>query len=711
MDGRNDGVTGLAALSLRTSYHKGRDDIAKDFYLPAMRHATKYDRAVGFFRSAVFVIAWPALREFVDHGGRIRILCSQVLSTEDVEALDAGYAARVDETLAARLRDEVATLLDDETLSEPVRVLAALVAIKVVDLKIALLRPIPGSATTRIFHDKLGILHDAQGSVVIFKGSMNETWLGLADDGNLESVDVACSWLGGRDQERTIEEVAYFEDLWSNTYPGLDVRSFPEIARETFVSAADADWENTVDRLLGERADATPTLLDLRADAKGRTLKPHQSTGLAAWRANARRGILAFATGAGKTFTAIEAIRESLTKFDEIPIVIVPDTTLFAQWFEELEPAVGPLGASILRVGAGFNYWRNVIRDWTTPGGGRVVLATVQTARSHALRNEITRGSHLFIVADEVHRLGSPVNRTLLDESLFGPRLGLSATPERAGDTIGTSTLLGYFGGVLEPRYTLADAIRDHVLTPYFYRPKTVSLSEAEADRWRRLSRRVAQLRAQIGDNTRISARIEKLLFARASIVKRAVAKVDLAVQTVNVAYERGQRWIIYCDDQDQLNDVVGALAATGHTAMPYHSAMEGDRAETLGWLDLFGGIVVAIKCLDEGVDIPSVTHALILASSKNPREFVQRRGRVLRRAQNKSIAFVYDAIVMPPDSPAQDDSIPDPITSGELARAIEFAQSALNPAARADLLAIAIDAGIDWETLTESGEEDIEDN
>ena len=705
-------MTGLATLSLRTSYHKGRDDIANDFYLPAMRHATKYDRAVGFFRSAVFIIAWPALREFVGRGGRIRILCSHVLSIEDVKALDAGYAARLDDTLAARLRDEVAMLLEDETLSEPARVLAALVATEVVDLKIALLRPIPGTATTRIFHDKLGILHDAQGSIVIFKGSMNETWLGLADDGNLESVDVACSWLGGRDQERAIEETAYFEDLWSDSYPGLDVRSFPDTARETLVSAADPDWENTVERLLRERADAMPSPLDLEADPKGRTLKPHQSAGLASWRANARRGILAFATGAGKTFTALEAIRESLTEFDEIPVIVVPDTTLFAQWFEELEPAVAPLGASILRVGADFNFWRDAIRDWTMPGGRRVVLATVQTARSQAFRNGITSGSHLFIVADEVHRLGSSVNRKLLDESLFGPRLGLSATPERAGDAAGTSALLGYFGGVLQPRYTLADAIRDRVLTPYFYRPKTVSLSDAEADDWRRLSRRIAQLRAQIGDNTGVDARIERLLFARASIVKRAMAKVDLAVEIVNEAYERGQRWIIYCDDQAQLDDVTVALAGAGHTAMPYHSAMEGDRAETLGWLARFGGIVVAIKCLDEGVDIPSVTHALILASSKNPREFVQRRGRVLRRAQGKSLAYVYDAIVMPPDSPAKSDSLPDPITSGELARAIEFAQSALNPAARADLLAIAIDANMDWETLTEAGaEEDIEDH
>lgn len=700
-------MTGLATLSLRTSYHKGRDDIANDFYLPAMRHATKYDRAVGFFRSAVFIIAWPALREFVERGGRIRILCSQVLSTKDVEALDAGYAARLDGRLAERLRDEVATLLDDETLSEPARVLAALVATEVIDVKIALLRPIPSTAVTRIFHDKLGILRDTQGSAVIFKGSMNETWFGLAEDGNLESVDVACSWLGGRDQQRAVEEMAYFEDLWSNNYPGLDVCSFPDTAREALVSAADVDWENTVERLLRQRTASAPTPSDMGADAKGRILKPHQSAGLASWRANGRRGIIAFATGAGKTFTAIEAIRESLTEFHEVPVIVVPDTVLFAQWFDELEPMVGPLGASILRVGAGFNYWRDAIRDWTTPGGGRVVLATVQTARSDAFRKGITYGKHLFVVADEVHRLGSSVNRILLDEALFGPRLGLSATPERAGDAVGTSALFRYFGGVLEPRYTLADAIRDRVLTPYFYRPKTVSLSETEVDDWRLLSRRIAMLRAQFGDDPATNGRIEKLIFARARIVKRAMAKVDLAVEIVNEAFERRQRWIIYCDDQDQLDDVTAALTLAGHTAMPYHSAMEGDRAETLRWLDRFGGIVTAIKCLDEGVDLPSVTHALILASSKNPREFVQRRGRVLRRAQGKSLAFVYDAIVMPPNSPTENDSIPDPITPGELARAIEFAQSALNPAARADLLAIAIDAGIDWETLTDSGAED----
>ena len=477
------------------------------------------------------------------------------------------------------------------------------------------------------------------------------------------------------------------------------------------MSVADADWESTVERLLCKRGDASSPADEVWADARGRTLKPHQAAGLAAWRANERRGILAFATGAGKTFTALDAIRESLTKFDEVPLVVVPDKTLFAQWFEELQTTVRPLNARILRVGAGFDAWRDVLRDWTAPDGRRVVLATIQTVRSNAFRTKVTRGPHVFLVADEVHRLGSPANRTLLDETLVGPRLGLSATPERAGDDVGTSAILDFFGGVLEPRYTLADAVRDGVLTRYFYRPQTVSLTETEAAEWHRLSRRIAQLRAQIGDDAGGDTRIERLLFARANIVKQTPAKVDLAVEIVNEVYRRGQRWIVYCDDQAQLGSVTTALAEARHTAMPFHSAMEGDRAETLRWLDRFGGIVVAIKCLDEGVDIPSITHALILASSKNPREFVQRRGRVLRRAKEKSLAFIYDAIVMPPDRGEGYASGLDPITSGELVRAIEFAQSADNPAAHADLLAIAIEVGIDLEALSGMGEEDLEEH
>ncbi len=702
-------MSGLADLDLHTAYHRGRDDIANDFYLPAMARAIEYDRAVGFFRSSAFIIAWPGLRDFVARGGRMRVLCSQILASEDADALDAGYGARADERLEAAFAQQVKALLADAELGEPTRILAALVATGVLEFKIALLRPgDAGNAKARIFHDKLGVFRDGQGNVVIFKGSMNETWSGLSGDGNLESVDVAGSWLGSRDLERTSVEQSYFADLWADRYPGVRVRPFPELAKEELVRAAVRDWEGSLDDLLGKGTEPSPVV----ADIKGRTLYDHQERALLAWQTNGRHGIFQLATGAGKTLTAMIAVRDAIENHGEVPVIVVPGDTLFDQWLrDEVKPFCSALGVQLLRVGAGNNRWPEVLNAFTRPGpGARLVLASLRTAAGEPFRQRICGGEHLFLVADEVHRFGSPEGRKLLDPALFGPRLGLSATPKRAGDPTGTAAILDFFGGILQPAYSLRDAINDKRLTGYFYYPQTVFLNQQEERQWQVLSARIAKLRAQQGDgfDADLDRRISLLQFDRARVVKGASAKVPLAVAVLKAAHKPGQRWIVYCDDLDQLNAVSGALESAGIVNLPYHSKMAGDRTETLRWLELQGGVVVAIKCLDEGVDIPAVSHALILASSKNPREFIQRRGRVLRRAPDKPLAFVYDAIVMP--SHHDPSGREDPIASGELARAIEFAQGAQNPGAMSDLERIAIDAGIDWRSALEWGVEDADE-
>lgn len=701
-------MTGLAGLNLHTSYRKGRDDIAHDFYLPMMEAAITYDRAVGYFRSSIFIIAWSALRGFVQRGGKLRILCSQVMSEGDLAALEQGYAARVNEELAARLQAEVESLLADDDVAEPTKILAALVAENVVELKVAILRPAAGAAEHRIFHDKVGIVSDVHGARVAFKGSMNETWGGLADGGNLESVDVFCDWIDGRDAQRVADEVEYFAELWSNNYPGLVVLPFPEIARESLVAAAPRDWEASLERLV--EAAATEARPEPSTDSKGRKLKEHQRDGLDSWRKHGRRGILAFVTGAGKTFTALHAVRESISEYGEVPIIVAPDKLLFEQWYDELKPVAEELGVRLLRAGAGHNHWKDVLRSWTARGGGpRLVLTTVQTARQRDFHRRLAKDAGLFLVADEVHRLGSRANQVLMDDRIFGPRLGLSATPERAGDPDGTAAILTFFEGIREPRYALADAIRDKVLTPYIYRPHTVSLTDDESAKWDKLTQKIVQQRARLGDGAADDERLERLYFERARIVKQATAKIELAVSVVREHYSREDRWLIYCDDRAQLDAVRSALESVGHTTMPYYSAMDSNKEETLHWFSENGGIVVAIRCLDEGVDIPAVTHAMILASSKNPREFIQRRGRVLRRSPNKVYAYIHDAIVSPPRGDLG--TGPDPITLGELARAIEFAQGAANAPGEADLISIAIDAGINWQTLTKTGLEDRDDD
>ena len=161
----------------------------------------------------------------------------------------------------------------------------------------------------------------------------------------------------------------------------------------------------------------------------------------------------------------------------------------------------------------------------------------------------------------------------------------------------------------------------------------------------------------------------------------------------------------MYCDNQTQLRSVLELLLKMGVDAYEYHSEMLGDRNETLDYFASFGGVLVSIRCLDEGIDIPSTTHALILASSKNPREFIQRRGRILRKADRKNFAYLYDVVVTP-NGEMVDDTKTVSIIDSELARAIQFGEWAENPSCIADLKNIAIDYGVDVNTSSQEGVE-----
>lgn len=701
----------LRALPLKAAYHKGSDNIAADFYLPCMAAAQRYDRAVGFFNSAIYAIAWPSLRDFVAREGRMRIICSPVLLPADVEALTQGYLEKVERDAAERLRAEVAKLICDPFLQKPAAVLASLVALGVLELRVAFLGS-PGSR--RLFHDKVGIFTDAPGDSVVFKGSMNETWSGLSADGNLESVDVFVSWEAPREASRVSQEAQYFEQLWDDRYAGVSVRPFPQVARNELITAADTEnWVRLVDEICVEIEAAAKLSADGPTPSH-RVPRPHQAKALADWLARGRKGIFEHATGSGKTFTALCSIRDSLTR-GEVPLILVPSELLLAQWNSEVRTTLEDVAPQVLLCGGGNTRWRDdgLLAPWTRKRDAtkpRIVLSTMQTACSPAFRAALEEGEHLFLVADEVHRMGSPEHRTLFTVA-SGPRLGLSATPQRAGDPDGTNAILDYFGGIIEPSFTLEDAIRAAALTPYFYYVHQLSLTPNEQEAWDQLAAQVGQLYARLkgdsGSDPALAARLRTLLIRRARIVKSAADKIPLAARVLEAHYEPGQKWLVYCDSLAQLREVKTALAGKGLAPTEYHSTMEGNRESTLRYFDANGGALVSIRCLDEGVDIPSVTHALILASSQNPREFIQRRGRILRRAPGKTLAHLHDAIVVPRASANEPPDLS--VLENELVRAIEFGKTALNRSATTDLERIVLAFGIDRSKYFEGGMEDDE--
>ena len=699
------------------AYHKPEDDIASEFYLPAIEASITYDRAVGFFSSTIFLLAWPSLKAFAAAGGKMRLICSPILSESDHDAFREGYSARSEIEASHAIATSFRHILKTEHLVKPATVLASLVAVGVIECKIAWVGEHAGGRPKRLFHDKIGILTDRFGDCVAFKGSMNETWPALSRDGNLESVDVFLSWRDKGEGARVDDEKEYFDQVWKNRWLGVTVRSLSETARSAIISAADVGrWPEFIDEICLE-LDQAARWSPEAGRAGGRTPHPHQVSALETWKARGRRGILKHATGSGKTYTALCAIGDGLGQ-GEIPLVLVPSELLLKQWEVELRGMFGDAGLQLMICGGGHRRWRDGgrLRAWTRPGDGapRAVLATVSTASTEEFRGLCVDGTHLFMVADEVHRLGADGARSLLTLET-GARLGLSATPERAGDPGGTEALMDYFSGIVPPPFGLEEAIGARLLTPYSYNVHTVRLEDDERVAWAETTDELRYLYARSitanGDVSEdLTARLKLLLIHRARIVKSARAKITSAAQVLARAYQKGQRWIVYCDDQPQLVAVKQSICSTGISDVhEYHSAMPGDRRRTLQVFRERGGVVVSIRCLDEGVDIPSVSHALILASSRNPREFVQRRGRVLRRSPGKSLAHLHDVVVVP----EKDDvtGMSGSILKAELARAIEFGSHAINPGAVADLRRLAAASGFDWETLSGIGFETDDDD
>lgn len=180
----------LSDFEFKGSYNRIDDDIAGDFYIPCMMNSISYDRISGFFGSTIYVIAWKALKAFLSNAGTMRIICSPIISPEDVAAMEEGNAAQNDDLLAQALERELEEITQDENLDLPSRLLSCLIANGTIKIKIAVVNKNGHPNIKALFHDKIGIFYDAEGNRVGFRGSFNETFKGLSNDGNIESTDV-----------------------------------------------------------------------------------------------------------------------------------------------------------------------------------------------------------------------------------------------------------------------------------------------------------------------------------------------------------------------------------------------------------------------------------------------------------------------------------------------------------------------------------------
>lgn len=664
----------LTQIEFAPSYDSFEDSPMEDFLIPALNTSIRYERAAGYFSSAILAVLEEAFSDFAERGGKMRLVCSPILTPQDASTLERLSSEFLIDSLNRKLNN----LQNDGLLDKPLELMAALISRGALTLKLA----IPYDPSAGIFHQKLGVFTDQSGNQVAFHGSNNESVTGWMDMRNSENFNVFTSWRDDNDYQRVSENERRFEKMWADQYPGFDILDFSSalefIDRRSTEDASLADIKGDVRAWYQESKRLAETGLE---DG----LYPYQRAVLEDWKNHDHEGIVCFATGAGKTRAAIAAINHWRSTFDKrVVVILVPTKRLQKQWLQELRSNPATKKADITLVGGDTpaERWQKALGAVTAYHRHQddgITIAVNATAATEAFYSRVHWGGHILLVADEVHNLGAPGYVDLLGKISGGAVLGLSATPNRYNDDE-NAIVREVFGEDLKPVVDIPYAQELGVLVPYRYRFEVVTLSDEEESRYRRLSQLIGKASSEVKQSgSQVDeSRLQVLRSQRANVLKNAEMKTSAAAAVIRREYRAGQSWLVFCNDTDQLTDLKSAIADLA--PLDFHGGMEGDVDATLRLFEREGGILLSIHMMDEGIDIPSINHCLLVASSQNTRQFIQRRGRVLRadRVNPKGVAEIWDLLVV--------DDAGKAYVSAEVARAMEFGSMALNQSIVHDL-------------------------
>ena len=708
---------------LRTVQYKGvyksdLDNILEDFYFPTLSVANRYDRAVGFFSASTISCAAQALSAFVKNSGRVRLILGAFSDKEDVQAISEGYRQReVFEKIGAEWLSLISNVSDD-LFQNRIDALAWLVAHGRLDVKIAL-------REHGMYHDKIGIIGDEADDKVVFSGSANESTHALLPAFNYESINVFPCWHPEL-EVYTTPHIESFERLWHNQSSATAVIDIPTAVKERLISVArslnytpDPEIEVAIAASVREKVRSTTSTTSSKPqepktiNGQPFKMRAHQIEALEAWKAKGDfHGTFELATGAGKTITAIHAVVKLSEKIDGLACVIaVPYQNLADQWIDTLSDFnIYPLRCYFSR-GQWHDKLRNIVHE-SVMGSHKfvaivVVNRTLKSPQFQELLKQL-KGNRLLWIGDECHHHTSKVYKGFLPEHARY-RIGLSATPEHYLDEARNERLAEFYGGIVF-RYTLRQAIEDKILTPYTYYPHLVTLTETETEEFAALSEQIGRIFARqenvkpVGGNTQLKV----LLMRRARLVGSAANKLP-TLNNILAGVSPTRHTLFYCgdgtvetDDEDQENghqstDIgerqVEAISSLLHQMgwdVSRFTSRES-RKDRAGILENFrlGTIdaMVAIRCLDEGIDVPACSIAYILASSRDPRQFVQRRGRILRRSPGKYMATIHDFIVVLKEGQEDESDYAKRLIKSELKRVAEFSSLSQNRADAYEIL------------------------
>lgn len=700
---------GYESINILRSYKTNKNDVVKEFYIPVLQRSVLYKRAVGFFSSTALVELSKGIAGLVKNQGKIRFIVSPLLSAEDIEAINKGYEERkvISDALERELREP-----QNQSEKERLGWLSQLISNGILEIKVAFTPP---QKTTGMYHEKIGIIYDENGNKVAFTGSMNETI--NAFHNNYESIVVFNS-LVSTDSQRVNDLEEDFDTLWASREPNITVIEFPKVIKDRLKpyekhvkngGRGSLDEPDQLDQFEYEDLlELKPLQAGVPAIPRGVSLHEYQLDAINNWANNLYRGIFDMATGTGKTYTGLGAAARLFDDTKRLAVIIVaPYQHLVDQWVEDIvkfnmKPTIG--------------YSSSPQKDWKKRLENDIFdfqlgiidamcfVTTNATFSSDFVQKKLNSlGKNTLLIVDEAHNFGSTHLSLSLNPN-FEYRLALSATLERHGDPQGTQVLKSYFGSKCI-EYGLERAIREGKLTPYYYYPITVYLEEDELEIYKDLSYKISK-ECHVGKNgeLKITDKGKRLLLSRARVVAGARQKLTALKKAIE-PYKDDSHMLIYCgatktatyesdtfdpDDEGERQIVaVSKLLGNELKMKVTHFTSSESAAEREQIKHQFAEAdpyqaIVAIKCLDEGVNIPSIKTAFILASTTNPKEYIQRRGRVLRLAPQKPYAVIYDFVTLIKPLDAVDQFESDylcgrALAKRELSRLKEFGDIALN--------------------------------
>lgn len=680
----------LCDYNLKCEYRSLLDNIVQDFYIPLLNEAVSYKRAVGFFSSTALAELTKGIAGLIQNNGKIMIVASPYLSDEDRKVIQEGYGKRETVIKNCLFRSLLEPI--DEYEEERLNLLANLIVMGVLDIKIAFLEV---DNAIGMYHEKMGIISDSNNNVVAFTGSMNESATAFLH--NYESIDVFCSWT--IDSERVLCKQAAFDALWNDYEPNIKTIIFPEIAEEIIKryrknSYIDLEIDNR--EFYGKNKNSKKNFINIPQNL---LLKEYQINAIEQWENQGYCGMYDMATGTGKTITALAGLEKLDRRMHSIAVFVVcPYIHLVNQWEEEvLEWGVIPI---IAHSQSEDKNWSQALmtkyKRFRSSGQSFMCITTNATFCDKKIQDiiqNISNDMSCVLVIDEVHNFGAP-NLLRYLPSNVKYRLGLSATIERYMDIEGTEHIKNYFGEKCI-EYPIYRAIEEGALVPYEYHPIVVILTEEELKEYQRISKQISMYIIKNNDKITISESGQQLLFKRSRLVAGAENKYEILREKL-LAYKNNKHILIYCgatrgfeaysgEKEKQIDRVEKIIGRDLKMYTHRFTAEEDMTTRKLlkeGFADGEYQVLTAIKCLDEGVNIPNIQIAFLLASSRNPKEFIQRRGRVLRRAEGKTKAIIYDFITIPQDlkkvrfGDFENDRA---LIIGEMARIYEFGKYSMN--------------------------------